>query len=181
LWKRVLAELANILPETQEAESVRARSLLAKQLCWQEASSIMFFVPLPGELDIWPLLKTAMAAGKTVALPRFDSRSGLYVPCRVADVSTDLAPGRYGIHEPKLGCLEFPLNRLDFVLVPGVAFDLQGHRLGRGRGHYDQILSAVHGTTCGVAYNEQVVGEVPVGPHDVSLNCLLTPTRWVEL
>ena len=73
------------------------------------------------------------------------------------------------------------LNRLDFILVPGVAFDLHGRRLGRGRGYYDILLAKVRGTTCGVAFDEQIVREVPVEPHDSDVNCILTPTRWIEL
>jgi 5-formyltetrahydrofolate cyclo-ligase len=141
----------------------------------------MFFAPQQVEIDVWPLLDHALASGKTVVLPRFDSASKLYVGCQIKDLAKDLAPGRFGIREPISSCCIFPLNRLDFVLVPGVAFDLHGRRLGRGRGYYDQILTAVRGTTCGVAFDEQVVREVPVGPDDVSVNCLLTPTRWVEL
>jgi 5-formyltetrahydrofolate cyclo-ligase len=72
------------------------------------------------------------------------------------------------------------LNRLDLVLVPGVAFDARGGRLGRGKGFYDRLLSAVNGTKCGVAFDEQIVDAVPVGPLDVLVNCILTPTRWIE-
>jgi len=74
-----------------------------------------------------------------------------------------------------------PLNRLDLTLVPGVAFDLHGRRLGRGKGIYDQILAAVGGLTCGITFDEQVVSEVPVEPHDIQVNRILTPTRWIEL
>jgi 5-formyltetrahydrofolate cyclo-ligase len=70
---------------------------------------------------------------------------------------------------------------LDLILVPGVAFDLQGRRLGRGKGYYDQLLGALHGTRCGVAFDQQVVDEIPMAPHDMTLHCILTPTRWVEL
>jgi 5-formyltetrahydrofolate cyclo-ligase len=73
------------------------------------------------------------------------------------------------------------LNRLDLVLVPGVGFDLQGRRLGRGRGFYDRLLADVDGIKCGVAFEEQVVSEIPVGPRDVRLNFILTPTRCVEV
>jgi len=73
------------------------------------------------------------------------------------------------------------LNRLDFILVPGVAFDLQGRRLGRGKGFYDQILAVVRGTVCGVAFDQQITPEIPVEPHDAVVNCILTPTRWIEL
>jgi 5-formyltetrahydrofolate cyclo-ligase len=66
------------------------------------------------------------------------------------------------------------------VLVPGVAFDSHGRRLGRGKGFYDQLLAFVRGTKCGVAFDEQIVPEIPIEPHDVRLNCILTPTRWIE-
>ena len=69
---------------------------------------------------------------------------------------------------------------LDVVLVPGVAFDLGGRRLGRGAGYYDRLLTGVRGTTCGVAFDEQISGELPVEPHDVHVNCILTPTRWLS-
>jgi 5-formyltetrahydrofolate cyclo-ligase len=62
-----------------------------------------------------------------------------------------------------------------------VAFDLHGHRLGRGKGYYDALLRALSGTACGVAFDQQIVTEVPVAAHDVRMNCLLTPTRWVVL
>ena len=81
--------------------------------------------------------------------------------------------------EPNDRCALVPLNTLELVLVPGTAFDSRGHRLGRGKGFYDQLLSQVRGQTCGVAFDEQIVPEVPIEPHDVRLNYLLTPTRWM--
>ena len=181
LRERVLAELAKMSPAAREKKAAAARALLERQGRWQAAQAILFFASLPGELDLWPLLGNALAMGKTVVLPRFNRAGNRYSGCQVTDVVKDLVRGKFGVREPISNCAVFPFNRLDFVLVPGVAFDLHGRRLGRGKGFYDQILTAVRGTTCGVAFDEQVVREVPVGPHDVSLNCLLTPTRWVEL
>jgi 5-formyltetrahydrofolate cyclo-ligase len=66
------------------------------------------------------------------------------------------------------------------ILVPGVAFDLHGGRLGRGKGYYDRLLKELRGTTCGVAFDQQVVEAIPVEPHDVRLDHVLTPTRWIE-
>ncbi|MEY2466031.1 MAG: 5-formyltetrahydrofolate cyclo-ligase, partial [Verrucomicrobiota bacterium] len=73
-----------------------------------------------------------------------------------------------------------PIKPLDLILVPGVAFELHGRRLGRGKGFYDRLLADMRGTTCGVAFDEQIVAEIPVEPHDVHLDYLLTPTRWIE-
>jgi 5-formyltetrahydrofolate cyclo-ligase len=65
-------------------------------------------------------------------------------------------------------------------LVPGLAFDPSGRRLGRGKGFYDRLLAMVRGRKCGIAFEEQVVPEIPVEPHDIRLDCLLTPRRWME-
>ena len=133
------------------------------------------------ELDLWPLAAVAAAAGKRVGLPRYDAALSGYAPCEIQDFSRDLAAGRYGIREPAVHCGKLPLNRLDLMLVPGVAFDLQGRRLGRGKGYYDRMLAAFHGVTCGVAFEQQIVHAIPVAPHDVPVNCLLTPLRWFAL
>jgi 5-formyltetrahydrofolate cyclo-ligase len=181
LRDQIRARLAQLSPERRIALAAQARALLSSQLRWQEARSILFFAPTPDELDLWPMLEEALAAGKSVALPRFDALSGSYTASYVKEPLQDLTLGKFGIHEPTASCTRAPLNRLDFILVPGVAFDLHGRRLGRGKGFYDQLLADVRGRTCGVAFDEQIVGDVPIEPHDVSLNCILTPTRWMEL
>ena len=198
------------MTEAQRAgASAQARALLAAKARWQNAQSILFFAPTSEELDVWALVGEALRAGKRVFLPRFveagekplkrleDVRKpdntqlkqgvnespgrGRYVVCEVTDPDKDIRVGQFGIREPAEGCAELPLKRLDLILVPGVAFDLHGHRLGRGKGFYDQLLAVVRGTTCGVAFDQQIAGEIPVEPHDVHVNCILTPTRWIEL
>jgi 5-formyltetrahydrofolate cyclo-ligase len=88
--------------------------------------------------------------------------------------------GHFGLREPRSHCARVASGELDLILVPGVAFDLAGHRLGRGKGYYDQLLGVLCSTTCGVAFEEQIVAEVPVGPHDVGLDYILTPSLFVE-
>jgi 5-formyltetrahydrofolate cyclo-ligase len=78
-------------------------------------------------------------------------------------------------------CAEIPFGKFDLVLVPGVAFDLRGCRLGRGRGFYDRLLTEVHGIKCGVAFDEQIAGEIPVGTLDVPMDFILTATRCVKV
>jgi 5-formyltetrahydrofolate cyclo-ligase len=180
LRKRMYARLKEMPAKQRATASAQARRLLEKQTRWQEAQSVLFFAPLSDELDIWPLFAEALAARKTVALPRFDPEHDRYLACEVRDLDADLAPGRFGIREPSNGCPQIALTRLDFVLVPGVAFDLHGRRLGRGKGYYDRLLPSVRGVTCGVAFDEQIVGDLPIAPHDARVNCILTPTRWIE-
>ncbi len=153
---------------------------LRRQPAWSEAKTVLFFAPLAGEPNLWPLLIEALAADKTVCLPRYVSASEGYVAGRVRDIHHDLVCGKFSLREPAAGCPEVQLNRLYLALVPGVAFDARGGRLGRGQGFYDRLLAGVGGTKCGVAFDEQFVDVVPVGPLDIRLNCILTPTRWIE-
>lgn len=179
--REVSQRVAAMSAEIRQERSRQACQLLNRQKAWQQAGSILLFAPTSREVDIWPLLASALASGKLVALPRFDPGTNQYEACRVTDSHQQVRTGRYGIREPGPACAVVALNRLDFVLAPGVAFDLHGRRLGRGKGYYDRLLTAVGGTTCGVAFDEQMVNEIPVEPHDSDVNCILTPTRWIEL
>jgi 5-formyltetrahydrofolate cyclo-ligase len=177
------------MPQSERmARSDAARKLVEGQRVWKEAASILFYAPQEGELDVWPLLLDAVRQGREAYLPRFvevpgggGETSGEYVVCRIRDVEGDIGTGRYGIREPVQACIRGQLNCLDLTLVPGIAFDVRGCRLGRGKGYYDRLLAGVSGTTCGVAFDEQIVESIPVEPHDIRLNCILTPTRWIEI
>ena len=176
--RRRLEELSAL---TRSTSSQKACDLMARQKVWLDADSVLLYAPMAGELDVWPLLREALRLGKQALLPRYDAESGSYMACRIRELDSDIQPGQFGIREPAKHCAVDPLNRLDLALVPGLAFDLYGRRLGRGKGYYDRLLSAVRGTKCGVCFEEQLVPEVPAEPHDILLNCILTPTRWIEL
>ena len=181
LRKEVGAGVTRMEPGERVAASAQARALLAAQALWKTAQWVLFFAPLPGELDVWPLVSEALSAAKRVALPRFVAETRTYEPCQILDPSVDLQVGHFGIREPNGRCLPLRSPRVDLILVPGLAFDLRGHRLGRGKGYYDQLMRGLDGTTCGVAFDQQIVAEIPVEPHDVRVNCVLTPTRWIQL
>ena len=167
--------------EERAAASAKARSLLAAQQLWQRAQSVLLFAPLPGELDVWPLLLDAIRTGKQVALPRFERQTKSYAAFQIQDPDTDLQAGHFGIREPNAHCPALASEPLDLILVPGVAFDRQGHRLGRGKGYYDKLLTAMRGTRCGVAFDQQMVEGIPVEGHDAKMDCVLTPTSWIKL
>jgi 5-formyltetrahydrofolate cyclo-ligase len=164
------------------------RALASAQLCrrfeqeprFVGARNLLLFAPLKDEPDVWPLVIAALKAGHSVALPRFDASTQSYHAAHITHLDQDLVAGAFGVREPARHCPEEDLNRLDLVLVPGVAFDARGWRVGRGRGFYDRLLTRVRGTTCGAAFDEQIVEALPVEAHDVRLNCILTPTRLIE-
>jgi 5-formyltetrahydrofolate cyclo-ligase len=160
-------------------QSARVCEHLRAAPCWQSARTILLFAPLPSEVDVWPLVPEALAARKTVALPRRLDSGDEYGAAAISSPATDCRPGAFGIQEPRPDLPAVPLNRLDLVLVPGLAFDRGGRRLGRGKGFYDRLLARVSGIRCGVAFEFQVAGEIPAEPHDVSLDCIVTPAQWV--
>jgi 5-formyltetrahydrofolate cyclo-ligase len=181
LRARLRARLREIPAARRERDSALARALLAGREEWRRARAILFYAAQPEELDLGPLLEQALAEGRMAALPRFLPETGAYAVCQIENFSRDCAPGKFGIREPAARCPVIALNRLDLALVPGVGFDADGRRLGRGRGHYDRLLAQVAGTKCGVAFDEQMAPEIPVAPHDVILNRIVTPTRWLEV
>ncbi len=180
LRDEVRVRVENISAATRAENSAGLCALLRNQKVWQQAKTVLLFAPLADEPDLWPLLHEALEADKTVALPSFVPGTNTYTARRIIDPARDLVVGKFGIREVAEMSPEMELNQLDLVLVPGVAFDARGGRLGRGRGFYDRLLAAVRGTKCGVAFDEQIVNAVPVGPQDIPLNCILTPTRWIE-
>ena len=96
--------LQTIAPGERAAASAQARALLETQAAWQTAQSVLFFAPLPEELDVWPLLAEALSAGKQVALPRFVAETRTYEACQIQDPETDMQVGHFGIREPRSRC-----------------------------------------------------------------------------
>ncbi len=180
LRTRIRAALKTISAEARALASTQACARVRAQPVWKNARTVLLFAPRSEELDLWPLVAEALAGGKTMALPRFVSQTQLYVAARIQDVRTDIRTGYFNIREPAEHCVETLSGRLDLVMVPGVAFDLHGRRLGHGRGFYDRLLTGIPGLKCGVAFDEQIVGKVPSAAHDVRMDSILTPTRWIK-
>lgn len=139
------------------------------------------FYPLVDEPDIAPLVDLGLRTGKLIALPRYNSSQGVYEAAQIQNMAEDLIPGRFGVREPAPNCPALPLNQLDLTLVPGIAFDSSGRRLGRGKGFYDRLLPGTTGMTLGLAFDWQESDALPVEPHDVELDAVLTPTRWLKV
>ena len=184
-----LAETKTALRRELRAQAARYssadRAEASQQICqqirqhrnWKEAKGVLFFVPLPQEPDIQPLMDEAFAEGKLVAVPRYSAPHQQYIPCEI-DGNASICKGPHGVGEAAASCPPADTNKLDLFLIPGIGFSLNGRRLGRGKGHYDRLLADVRGLKCGVAFDWQVTVEIPVERHDIVLNCIVTPTRW---
>jgi 5-formyltetrahydrofolate cyclo-ligase len=174
--QKILERLEGMSPTHRAEASALACKVLERQQAWQRAQSILFYASTALELDVWRLVEDSLAAGKLVALPRYEPSGDRYAACRIQNAGADLAAGRFGIREPAAHCEQLDFGRIDLVLVPGVAFDNSGRRLGRGKGYYDRLLEQAQSRTCGVAFDEQVVTELPHEAHDIQVDSLVTPS-----
>lgn len=173
------AHLAAIAPAEASAASASIRDRLLAWDLFQRASVVMLFAPLPGEVDLRSLAADARQSGKHLCLPISDWATRRIVPVK-ADLDR-LVAGRYGLMEPPPDAPEAPVSEIGLILIPGLAFDLAGHRLGRGAGMFDRFLAdpALRAVTCAVAFDLQVVDSVPAAAHDIPIQWIVTPTRLV--
>jgi 5-formyltetrahydrofolate cyclo-ligase len=127
------------------------------------------FWPMPGEIDIRPLLEALHTRGHILCLPE-TPKMGLPLIFRKWKPGDELVPGRFGTHHP-LG----EVMRPDFLLVPLLAFDAKGHRLGYGGGYYDRTLAELPmAFRLGCAFAAQEVAKVPVESMDLRLHAVAT-------
>ena len=143
----------------------RLRPLLA------EAHTIMAYYSLSDEVCTHQLLDELVADGKTVLLPKVVDAENMELHCYTD--RNDLEEGAFHIMEP-VGALFTDLASIDVILVPGVAFDAQGHRLGRGKGYYDRFLCRVPGVRLvGLCFDFQKVEEVPADAFDIPVDIVI--------
>ncbi len=177
LRARLFVVRAALPPEIREAGSRAIAARLASLPAWQRARTVALHAPLGAEVDTAELARLALAAGKRVAWPRVAAAGPAmeFAAC----AASELVSGPARALEPPRSAPPLPLDAIDLVVVPGVAFDAGGGRLGRGRGHYDATLSRLRpgAARVGVAFDEQVVDRVPTEPHDSRLDVVVTPSR----
>lgn len=177
-----IAALASLPPPAAAARSAAICERVLSSPAYGSAGSLLIYAPLPGEADILPIADAALAAGKLLAFPRTDWSSRGMLTALVRSPA-DLVPGRYGLREPRPDAPILPLPKLDLILVPGLAFDTSGGRLGRGAGFYDRFLAspALAAATCGVCFELQLIDRVPIEPWDIPLNFIATEDRLIEV
>ena len=140
------------------------------------ARTVLLTAPFRSEWDAAPLIDIALATGKTVVLPRVDEPARMLALCRIRDAKRDIVAGYRGLPEPAPHCEHVPAAAIDWVLVPGIAFDRAGARLGYGGGYYDRMLPLLPERAARVAgaFSAQIVDEVPSAPHDIRMDTVVT-------
>jgi 5-formyltetrahydrofolate cyclo-ligase len=165
------------LKKQKEEERKTKNRIIKKKLfkteVFQKAKRVMFYISFAGEVDTREMIKEAIKLGKIIAVPVCRDRRTIR-PCLLSK-GAKLKKGPYGINEPAIKRF-VNLRDLDLVIVPGIAFDKKGSRLGRGKGYYDYFLKQLkpYRIPCfGVAFDFQILPTLPTTQQDVSVHRVL--------
>lgn len=174
--RRDIRARKTLLTDTERAEAAdRVFERLEKTPAFMMADRILMYHSLPDELSTHAFLD------------KWNARKSFFLP-RVNGVNLDILPynrsrlslGSFHIEEPE-GDETVDIDDIDLVVVPGVAYDRNGNRLGRGKGFYDRLLTGCRATKVGVGYGFQLVDEIECEPHDVSMDIVITEDRYLVI
>jgi 5,10-methenyltetrahydrofolate synthetase len=154
-------------------------SLVARE-DFRVARTVLLSLAFRSEWQTRPLFSTGIALGKTVVAPRVNRESRMLELYAVDDLSRDVGTGYLGIDEPLPHCPSVNPGAIDWVLVPGVAFDLSGHRIGYGGGYYDRLpVLRRDARRIAGAFELQIIERVPAAAHDLQVDAIVTEARTV--
>lgn len=167
------------------ARTSASRAILEKVSAlpqYGNAKVVLTYMGFGTEIETQPFFERIIADGKIVVLPRVDRASQTLILHSARGMS-ELLTSKYGILEPGTDAPIVAVTSVDFVLMPGVAFDRNGNRLGYGRGYYDKLMSTANPALARVAagFSCQIVDKVPVGPHDKKVDCIITENEIIKV
>ena len=177
----VSSEKAALRPRFRALRGARGAGadarIVARLLALPEVAAarvVMAFWPLPGEIDLRPLVAKLVARGVAVALPAVVPGSEPRLAARAFTSEAGLVAGRWGLREPPETAPAVRPDEIDVVVVPALAIDRDGRRLGTGGGYYDAFLPATHALRVGVVPAACLVARVPAEAHDARLGAVVT-------
>ena len=147
-----------------------------------ESKIVLLYVSGDNEVQTKNIIKRAHSYNKIVVLPAFDPKTFEMELMKVDKFAQELKPGPRGVPEPDAGrCKIVPIDRIDIAIIPGIAFDEKGGRIGTGRGYYDRLIPKLAITTRKVALTleEQIIPQVPMEPHDKYVDIIITDKRII--
>ncbi len=174
----------NLPPEVVREDSARIRDRLLSLARVHDARSVMLYLPARGEVDTWPLLDHFWRRGSEILLPRCRDNTPGVMDAYAVTSREDLGPGCFGLTEPRADLARpVPNPEPEIILVPALAFDHHGYRLGFGGGYYDRFLPTL---TCaplliGPAYAFQFLDRIPSEPWDRPVEMVITPDATTHI
>jgi 5-formyltetrahydrofolate cyclo-ligase len=176
LFRQMMIKRRNQVKQEDVLEKSRfIERSLTDHVRYQQANNILLYVSYGNEVNTHHLIQKALENGRTICVPISDIKTRtLHIAHLIS--WDDLAPGAYGILEPKKDKQRFvSLDHIDLIIVPGVAFDRKGNRLGHGKGYYDWLISQIPNVySIGLAFSFQIVERIPVEPKDRAVDLIIT-------
>jgi 5-formyltetrahydrofolate cyclo-ligase len=183
LRRAVRRDVLAMDPAARRAAEDDLRAGLAAVPGWREAGTVLLYVDVfPDEIATGPLLGAVLDSGRRLVLPRVDRDAWRLRLHAIDDLGAGLVRDRMGLLEPRPDAPEVAPEAVDLAVVPGVAFDPEGYRLGRGGGLYDRLLPRLRpdAPRWALALPPQLVAAVPVEPHDQRLDGIVLPGRTIR-
>jgi 5-formyltetrahydrofolate cyclo-ligase len=170
---KILLRLKTQKEEDRNRKSKEIERKLLRTKVFKNAKTVMFYIAFGVEVDTEGMITAARKLGKRIAVPVLIKDGVTLRPC-ILEEDARLTRGHYGIWEPAMKRF-IDAEHLGLVLVPGVAFDKKGNRLGRGKGCYDRFLKKLkpNSVSIGLAFDFQILPSVPSKAHDVSVSRVL--------
>jgi 5-formyltetrahydrofolate cyclo-ligase len=174
----MLAHRKSLSPEQFRSASLQIQNTFLETENFKQARSVLVYSPIHYEVDTELIVSSALASGKKVAFPVV---AGHELVFREVSDASELAKGAFGILEPVATGPLFDVEDADILVVPGVAFDLNGYRIGYGKGYYDKTIHRLegHGKLVGLCFDFQLVDEILGESHDVKMDLIITDKRVV--
>lgn len=150
---------------------------------YKKAATVMFYVSRSSEVDTHRMIQRALEEKKRVAVPVMIPEKRRLIPVVIHDFYRDLAPGKMGVLEPVLSEeVILPPGEIDLLVLPGLAFDRRGNRVGRGQAYFDIFLKELspEAARVGLAFEMQIIEEVPVDSHDMPVDKIVTEKRVID-
>jgi 5-formyltetrahydrofolate cyclo-ligase len=181
LREQFLTKRKELSKSEVKKKSPQIQHRLFSLMRYRTAKNILFYVSIDNEVDTHDMIKESLARGKTVLVPKTDTTKKT---CCISNLLSwdELSPGAYSILEPRQECIrEVPISSVELIIVPGVAFDLHGNRLGHGGGYYDRLLkTAIKAHSIGLAFEFQILKSLPVEEHDEKVEMIVTEDRIIQ-
>ena len=162
----------NLFVEEIKEKSEKASEIFLKSDIYKNAKTIMLYYPLGNETDTSYIAKRALNDKKTVVYPITDMKTN-ELTAVIADDNTSFSKGGYSVFEPNSDKV-IDKNAIDVIIVPGIAFDKKGYRVGFGKGCYDRFLSDVNALKIGFCYSFQIADKILFDEHDICMDYLIS-------
>lgn len=176
LRKQLIEKRDRIAPAIRRKKEKQIIKKITNLTIFKKAKVILLYHPHRSEANLLPLMAYKK---KTFIFPRVNRKKHT-LTLHITETNKTLQKGSYGIFEPQKKTSKIHPKKLDLVLIPGVGFDLHGHRIGYGKGCFDRLLKTITCPVIGIAFSEQIIDQLPRETHDVPATLVLTEKNIIQ-